>query len=118
MMTTLTRINLSKVAIEEMSRAKKEPDWVLARRLDAWHMFEETPTPAGNDELWRRTGLKDLSFDELVPFLADQLTENALDKLPAPLRATARSSESGALVRFSATSIRQLGNIPIWSKSI
>jgi Fe-S cluster assembly protein SufD len=58
----------SKNAIETLSAIKNEPDWMCARRLEAWHLYEETPMPASNDELWRRTSLKDLKFDGVIPF--------------------------------------------------
>ena len=51
MTTTQTKMGFSKAAIEELSRAKHEPEWLLARRLDAWHVYNETPMHADNDEL-------------------------------------------------------------------
>ena len=58
----------SKQNIEALSQLKREPSWMHALRLEAWHVYEETPLPAGNDELWRRTSLKDLTLDTVVPF--------------------------------------------------
>ena len=58
----------SKNAVERLSQIKNEPEWIRARRLEAWHLYEETPMPASNDELWRRTSLKDLKFDGVIPF--------------------------------------------------
>lgn len=63
-----TQTGFSKQNIEALSDLKREPDWMRAMRLDAWHVYEETPLPAENDELWRRTSLKELKFDTVVPF--------------------------------------------------
>lgn len=72
MSETKTLTGFSKQALEALSRANGEPDWMLARRLEAWHVYEETPMPAANDELWRRTSLKDLNLDAVVPFEASE----------------------------------------------
>lgn len=72
MAETKTLTGFSKQAIEALSRANQEPEWMLARRLEAWHVYEETPFPAANDELWRRTSLKDLNLDTVVPFEASE----------------------------------------------
>lgn len=68
MSETKTLTGFSKQAIEALSRANGEPDWMLARRLEAWHVYEETPLPASNDELWRRTSLQELKLETVVPF--------------------------------------------------
>ncbi len=68
MAETKTLTGFHKQALEELSHANQEPDWMRARRLEAWHVYEETPFPAANDELWRRTSLKDLNLERVVPF--------------------------------------------------
>jgi Fe-S cluster assembly protein SufD len=65
---TKTLTGFSKAALEALSRANGEPEWMLARRLEAWHVYEETPFPASNDELWRRTSLRDLRLESAIPF--------------------------------------------------
>ncbi|RIK32138.1 MAG: hypothetical protein DCC52_05270 [Chloroflexi bacterium] len=66
MTETKTLTGFTKQAIEALSRANGEPDWMLARRFEAWHVYEETPFPAANDELWRRTSLNDLKLEAAV----------------------------------------------------
>ncbi len=68
MVEVKTLTGFSKQNLEALSALKREPDWMRALRLDAWHVYEETPLPAPNDELWRRTSLKDLQLDTVVPF--------------------------------------------------
>ncbi|MCI0477046.1 MAG: hypothetical protein L0Y55_12425, partial [Anaerolineales bacterium] len=92
----------SKNAIENLSAIKHEPDWVRARRLEAWHLYEETPMPAPNDELWRRTSLKNLKFDDVIPFAA-----GGAAPLPAKFQQIENdTSAGGVLVQHNSTSAR------------
>lgn len=95
----------SKNAIEELSRAKKEPSWVLDKRLEAWHLYEETPLPTPTDELWRRTSLKDLNFDSAVPFVADS-NRDAISALPKKFQTTAADENAGGvLVQHNSSNV-------------
>jgi Fe-S cluster assembly protein SufD len=92
----------SKNAIEALSKFKHEPDWARARRLEAWHLYEETPMPASNDELWRRTSVKDLKFDNVVPFAPNE-SVNALEVLPAKFKQIANDANAGGvLVQYNS----------------
>ncbi len=104
--TQTTNTGFSKNAIEELSRSKKEPGWVLAKRLEAWHLYEETPLPAPNDELWRRTSLKDLNLESAVPFVTDS-KRDALDTLPKKFQKTAEDENAGGvLVQHNSSNIQ------------
>ncbi|TME67164.1 MAG: hypothetical protein E6I59_01345, partial [Chloroflexi bacterium] len=46
MANTLAR-GLSRDAVEELSRQKGEPAWMLQKRLHAWDVFESTAAPLG-----------------------------------------------------------------------
>ncbi len=93
----------SKNAIETLSQIKNEPDWVHARRLEAWHLYEETPMPASNDELWRRTSLKDLNLDSVTPF-APAEKKDALAALPTKFQQIANDANAGGvLVQYNST---------------
>jgi len=100
-----TATGLTKYAIETLSKFRHEPDWMLARRLEAWHLYEETPQPASNDELWRRTSLKDLNLEAVVPFLAGNTTGNALESLPEKFQQVARDpNAAGVLAQYNTSS--------------
>src|SRR4051812_39252079 len=55
-------------AVEALSAARQEPGWVLQKRLEAWDAYEATPMPTLRDEEWRRTDLKGLKMDSVLPF--------------------------------------------------
>ncbi|MGI8967845.1 MAG: Fe-S cluster assembly protein SufD [Chloroflexota bacterium] len=61
-------VGMSREAVEQLSSAKNEPEWVLAARLRAWQVFEMLPMPNRQNEDWRRTDIRDLKLNELAPF--------------------------------------------------
>lgn len=100
-MTRLTQVGFSKQNIEALSQLKHEPDWMRARRMEAWHVYEDTPFPADNDELWRRTSLQDLNLDTVIPFSESQTwTPQALPEEYQTL--AARTDIAGALIQHNS----------------
>lgn len=93
--TTLTGFN--KQAIEALARANGEPDWMLARRYEAWHVYEETPMPAANDELWRRTSLRDLRLETVIPFETNG-TDWSPERLPEEFQGLADNQDAAGVL--------------------
>lgn len=94
---------LNKESIEELSKSKNEPEWVLARRLEAWHLYEETPTPAANDELWRRTPLQALKLDAVAPFSSRGEERSSLESIPDKFQQIARDENAaGVVVQYNS----------------
>jgi Fe-S cluster assembly protein SufD len=58
---------LTREAVEELSRRRQEPDWLLALRLRAFEAFERLPVPDQRTEGWRRTSLRGLSLQTIDP---------------------------------------------------
>ncbi|GIW07081.1 MAG: Fe-S cluster assembly protein SufD [Dehalococcoidia bacterium] len=59
----------SREGIEELSRLKREPDWLRRQRLEAWAVIEATPWPTGKEEDWRRIDIRSVTLDGLAPTL-------------------------------------------------
>ena len=79
-----TLIGFSRDAVEELSRRKAEPDWVLRARLAAWDLYESMPMPVRTDEEWRRTDLRGLKLDRQIPFAGlERRGVGLADLLPA-----------------------------------
>lgn len=55
-------------AVEELASLHGEPEWLRARRREAWEMYERLPMPSRSDEEWRRTDLRGLDLDSFEPF--------------------------------------------------
>jgi Fe-S cluster assembly protein SufD len=58
-------------AVLALSEGRREPAWMLERRLQAWETFEALPYPGRQDEEWRRTDLRRLRLDRFAPHGAD-----------------------------------------------
>lgn len=43
------------------------PDWLAAHRRDAWRTYETLELPDPGDEEWRRTNLREMTFDAVRP---------------------------------------------------
>jgi Fe-S cluster assembly protein SufD len=61
-------IALTRDGVEQLSRSKGEPEWMRARRVAAWELFEQMPMPARTDEEWRRTDIRSLDLNSLTPY--------------------------------------------------
>jgi Fe-S cluster assembly protein SufD len=58
--------------VEELSRRRQEPEWLLALRLRALEAFGRLPLPDQRTEGWRRTSLRGLPLESLDPlYVAD-----------------------------------------------
>jgi len=102
-----TETGFSKSAIEALSKSKHEPEWMLAKRLEAWHLYEETPSPAPNDELWRRTSLKTLNLDSAISFVPAVGAQHAVPSLPKKFQATADDQNAaGVLVQYNSSNVQ------------
>jgi Fe-S cluster assembly protein SufD len=84
-------------AVEELAALHGEPEWVRARRRDAFAAYERLPLPSRSDEEWRRTDIRGLDLDAFEAF------ERADGAAPAdPIEDTAgvlrqRGSEPGVV---------------------
>jgi Fe-S cluster assembly protein SufD len=118
MSTTLARPTeaqmrgFTREGVEALSRAKGEPDWVLAARLKAWETYEATPMPVPQDEEWRRTSLRALKLDQVLPFGAGAMPQTSLAALPADVRAgLSEEGRAGLLVQHNSGMVfRALGD--------
>ncbi|MCO5176831.1 MAG: hypothetical protein M9890_07680 [Thermomicrobiales bacterium] len=97
----------SREAVDELSHRRQEPDWLRQKRIEAWEAFEQIPMPKRTDEEWRRTDLRLLPIDEVLPFAdqADRLTSRA--DLPAAVAAEveAAGEVSGVVVQRDSSII-------------
>jgi Fe-S cluster assembly protein SufD len=118
MSTTLARPTeaqmrgFTREGVEALSRAKGEPGWVLEARLKAWETYEATPMPVPQDEEWRRTSLRALKLDQVLPFGAGAMPQTSLAALPADVRAgLSEEGRAGLLVQHNSGMVfRALGD--------
>ena len=55
-------------AVEEIASLHGEPEWLRARRREAFEVYERLPLPSRSDEEWRRTSLKGLDLSSFEAF--------------------------------------------------
>jgi FeS assembly protein SufD len=59
----------SRSAVEELSRSKGEPAWLLEKRLQAWEIYEKTPAPLGRrGDLGTLRMFSNFRFQDLSPY--------------------------------------------------
>jgi len=66
----------SRAAVEELSRLKGEPDWMLQLRLHAWETYENTPAALGRrGDLGTHRTVANFKFQHLSPFTPSHHTD-------------------------------------------
>src|SRR6185312_16175425 len=58
MPATLTKPGFDQQSFEAFLRARREPDWLVEQRREAWQSFCEKDWPQRSDEEWIRTDIR------------------------------------------------------------
>ncbi len=59
----------SRSAVEELSRQKGEPEWMLQKRLHAWEVYESTPAHLGRrGDLGTHRTVSNFKFQQISPY--------------------------------------------------
>ncbi len=84
-------------SVEELSFLHGEPNWLRARRLEAFDTFDRMPLPSRSDEEWRRTDIRGLDLESFEAFeRADGAAPaDPIDEVSGVLRQ--RGSEPGVV---------------------
>jgi FeS assembly protein SufB len=109
-MANLITKGLSRDAVEELSRQKGEPEWVLQKRLHAWEVYEKTPAPLGRrGDLGTRRTLANFKFQELNPFVPSPFLDGN-GSLPAAIEQSLKEAlvdaRAGLIVQHNASVVR------------
>jgi len=90
----------TKAAVEELSALHGEPEWLRARRLESFGIYEGMSLPdTKRQEDWRQADLKGLDLDSYVPFQQPNGTAPAgtLEQVSGTLRQRGTSTPSATL---------------------
>jgi Fe-S cluster assembly protein SufD len=63
----LSTPGLTEAASRAIGEWRGDPDWVSKLRTKGWEAWETIPMPTVSTEGWRRTNLRFLQLDEVVP---------------------------------------------------
>ncbi|MFZ5918337.1 MAG: Fe-S cluster assembly protein SufD [Chloroflexota bacterium] len=69
-------------AMVALSTSRGEPQWLLEKRYQGWHHYDELDVP-----FWRRTDIGKLEWETLIPFAPPQKPTTDLAALPPKLHA-------------------------------
>src|SRR6266567_4016935 len=97
----------SRSAVEELSRLKSEPKWMLEKRLQAWDAYERIPTPLGRrGDLGTRRTFSNFKFQQLTPYVP----ANGNSALPAPIEQSLQEAlvneHAGLILQRNASVVR------------
>ena len=88
MTDTMTTADFNQAGFEAFLASRREPEWMLAERRQAWSQFSDMQWPGRRDEEWMRTDIRlfklrqyHLAFDpldalpsEIIPLLDSHIT--------------------------------------------
>ena len=87
----------SRTDIDALSARLNEPDWMKAKRQEAWSIFEEIPMPSTSDETWRRTSLRKIKWDRLqLNGTSSLVSTKSITKLPTEVQSALESDYPAA----------------------
>lgn len=97
----------SRSAVEELSRGKGEPEWMLQKRLQAWNLYESMPAPLGRrGDLGTLRAFSQFQYQELTPFV----TSSGSGSLPAAIQRSLSESlvdqRAGMIVQRNGSVIK------------
>src|SRR6266567_279733 len=106
-MTNALPAGFSRGAVEELSRLKGEPQWMLEKRLQAWDAYERIPTPLGRrGDLGTRRTFSNFKFQQLTPYVP----ANGNSALPAPIEQSLQEAlvneHAGLILQRNASVVR------------
>ena len=93
--------------IASLSRRAEEPLFLARRRAAGWAHAEKTPFPARTEELWRRTDIRALKWDQVLAVREPHPMVKTVGELPPALRGELGPSEerSALLVQLDSHAI-------------
>ncbi len=97
----------SRTAVEELSRQKGEPEWMLQKRLQAWETYENTPAPLGRrGDLGTLRTISNFKFQQLNSYVPS----NRGDSLPAVFEHARQEGlvdeRSGTIIQHNSSVVR------------
>src|SRR5713101_4769475 len=94
----------SRGAVEELSRLKGEPQWMLEKRLQAWDAYERIPTPLGRrGDLGTLRTFSNFKFQQLSPYVPSNDTGSLSAPIEKSLKEALVDARAGLIVQHNAS---------------
>ena len=98
---------LSRGAVEEISRQKGEPEWMLQKRLQAWDIYENTPAPLGRrGDLGTLRSFSNFKFQQLTPYAPFDGSEVLTSTMERSQREALVHERAGLIVQRNSSIVR------------
>src|ERR1700731_1219940 len=95
----LSGAGVNSATVERISQANDEPSWLRDQRSLAFASYESIPMPTLRDEEWRRTDVRGLHLDSIVPFSElDRAVASVADLDPAVRAEVQAADQTGGIV--------------------
>ncbi len=93
--------------IAALSKRAEEPEFLARRRAAAWAHCEKTPFPARTEELWRRTDISLLKWEQVLATRDPHPVVGSVGEVSAALRAEIgpREERSALLVQLDSNAV-------------
>ncbi|HLZ62339.1 MAG TPA: Fe-S cluster assembly protein SufD [Ktedonosporobacter sp.] len=96
----------SRDALEQLSRQKGEPEWMLQKRLHAWETYENTPTPLGRrGDLGTLQTVSRFKFQDLTAYVPSQKSATLQAAIDRSLQETLVDERSGLIIQHNGSVI-------------
>jgi FeS assembly protein SufB len=106
-MANLLAQGLSRSAVEELSRLKEEPAWMLEKRLHAWDVYENTPAPLGRrGDLGTVRAVANFKLQDINPYVTASDGGALSATIERSLQEALVDTRSGLIVQRNATVVR------------
>ncbi len=103
-MNILTQ-GLSRGTVEELSRLKGEPEWMLQKRLHAWDVYESTPAPLGRrGDLGTVRAVANFKYQNISPYVPVQ--DGLSPTIERALQEAMVDTRAGLIVQRNASVVR------------
>src|SRR5215472_13781945 len=97
----------SRAALEELSRQKGEPDWMLQLRLQAWETYENTSASLGRrGDLGTLRTVANFKSQTLNPFAPIAQTTSLPAEIEEGLQSALVNERSGLIVQLDSSPVR------------
>ncbi|QBD80685.1 Fe-S cluster assembly protein SufD [Ktedonosporobacter rubrisoli] len=94
----------SRSVIEELSRRKGEPEWMLQLRLRAWEAYESTPAPLGRrGDLGTLKTLANFKFQDLNPLALGEKGSKLPARIEESLQEALVNERSGLIIQHNGS---------------
>ncbi len=94
-------------AVEELSRQKGEPEWMLQKRLHAWDIYESLPAPLGRrGDLGTLRVISNFKFQQLSPYVPVSQSEALPFAVEQSIQEGLVNERSGLIVQLNGTVVR------------